>query len=411
MAQLQTLVQPPAKITSKPWARNTGLYLASLLIGIAAGHGILALMPCTFLFIAMLRLAPTRWARLALAHGYYGGFTITMFPGAAIFFGHDFNPFGIALLWTSISLALSLPWVFLCNPQPIRLAWAVPACVALETLPPLGLIAVGNPLNTAGILFPHAGWFGLALLFILCSLPAVMPRYTLPTIAILTGLSVLFVHGPKPPADWIAIDTQLGGQGLDVTEGLRNYQAGNYIQIAALKSSGTVILFPESLLRWNTAAEAFWKPTLDRLHSEQRTMILGATIAIPLQSGDFRKRASMPLDYRNVALFRGLQTDTLDQRIPIPVTMWNPFSSPSVPLNLFGPSVVSLDGQRAAIEICYEQLLSFALMESMSEHPTLIVGMANDYWAKGTYFPAIQLSNLQAWGQLFNVPVITAINE
>lgn len=394
MAQFRGFVE-------RPVPRAGALLAAGLGTGVASGHGSLALMPCCFLFIALFRYAPTRLQRWALAIGYYGGFTITMFPGAAIFFGHEFNPFGITVLWLAISTTLAAPWALLCRPDPARLAWAVPFAIGLETLPPLGLIAVGNPLNSAGVLFPHAGWFGLAVVFLFSSLPAIFPRYALSTIVLIVGITSLLAHPPKAPEDWQGVNTTLGGQGLDAADAMRNYQTALYIQKTALKSPASVVIFPESLLRWNSATEAFWRPSLQKLHDANRTMVLGATIVQPGASGD----------YRNVAVLRGADNQVIDQRIPIPFTMWNPLASPTVPLNLYGSAMLHTHHQNAALLICYEQLLTLPLAQSMMEKPSLLVGIANDYWAKGTYFPAIQLQNLRAWGQLFNIPVVTAVNE
>ena len=388
-------------ILDKPIGRTAALLLGGMATGVASGHGILALMPCCFLFIALFRYAPLRSNRWALAVGYYGGFTITMFPGAAIFFGHEFNPFGISLLWLAVSTALAAPWALLCRPEPARLAWAVPFAIGLETLPPLGLLAVGNPLNSAGVLFPHAGWFGLAIVFLFSSLPAIYPRYALPTIALIVAVTSLLAHPPKAPEGWQGVNTTLGGQGLDAPDAMRNYQTALYIQKTALKSPASVVIFPESLLQWNTATEAFWRPSLQKLHDTNRTLVLGATILQPGASGD----------YRNVAVLRGADNQVIDQRIPIPFTMWNPLASPTVPLNLYGSAMLHTHHQNAALFICYEQLLALPLAQSMMEKPTLLVGIANDYWAKGTYFPAIQVQNLRAWGQLFNIPVVTAVNE
>ncbi len=389
------------RILSQAWPRTIALYLAGIGTGALSGHGNLYLMPACFLFIALFRAALDSRHRWALALGYYGGFTLTMFPGAAVFFGHAFNPFGITLIWLFVSGLLAAPWALLCRPDPARLAWAVPCAIALETLPPLGLIGVGNPLNSAGVLFPHTAWFGVAVVFVLSSLPAIYPRTVLSAMILLVAACGIFVKSKPAPANWAAVNTELGGQGLDVTTALENYQAALFIQKTSLEGASSVIVFPESLVEWNTATEAFWRRSLDKLHQSHRTMILGAKIRIPGPSGD----------YRNVAVIRGADNSIIDQRIPIPFTMWNPLTSPSVPLNLYSSEIVTTHGQKAAVLICYEQLLSFPILESFQDKPTLLVGIANDYWAKGTYFPAIQRKNLEAWGRLFNVPVLTAVNQ
>jgi predicted amidohydrolase len=183
---------------------------------------------------------------------------------------------------------------------------------------------------------------------------------------------------------------------------LRNYLAAQYIQRTALQTSARVVIFPEDLLAWNTATEAFWSPTFDTLRARHSSMIVGATMFIPGRVGK----------YRNVAVLRGATSTVFDQRIPIPITMWKPFGDTGVPIHIFGPgTVANVDGQKAAVIICYEQLLVWPIVRSIAERPTVLVGIANDYWAVGTYFPAIQQANLHAWGRLFNLPVITAVNQ
>jgi hypothetical protein len=44
-----------------------------------------------------------------------------------------------------------------------------------------------------------------------------------------------------------------------------------------------------------------------------------------------------------------------------------------VPLNLFGPGTISVQNQRAAVLICYEQLLVWPFVSSAFEHPTVVV--------------------------------------
>jgi hypothetical protein len=386
---------------SHRWAQAVTLYLTGFASGLIAGHGRRLLMPAVFIFIAIFRLTITRLDRWVLPLGYYGAYMITMFPGAAIFFGHAFNPFGIALLWLSFSVLLAAPWALLCTSDPVRLSWAVPCVIALETVPPLGLFSIGNPLNCAGVLFPHTRWFGLALLLVLASLVALRPRYALPLVLFLAVGSTLFIPSARPLRGWQAISTRLGGQGLDTPDMMRDYATAEFVQSTALRSDARVVVFPESIVQWNASTEAFWNRTLATLRAQRRTLVLGAIVM----------RRGPRGAYRNVALGRGAMDFIFDQRIPIPVTMWKIFGNGGVPLNLQGPGTLLVGRDRAAVLICYEQLLAWPIIMSIQEHPRVLVGLANDYWAKGTYFPAIQAANMEAWGRLFNLPVLTAVNQ
>jgi hypothetical protein len=383
--------------------RRTALYIAAFAIGLLAGHGTLYLLPAAFAFIALLPLARDTKDRWFIPLGYYGAFLITIFPGAALFFGHTFNPIGIAILWLAVAALLSAPWALLCNADELRLSWAVPLCILLEAIPPIGLFAVGNPINATGVLLPHSGWIGLVTVLAFSSLAATRPKFALPLIALMTVVSTTAIQNDrKAPANWTAIDTQLGAQGQGAIDVMADYKTAQYIQRTALETKARVIVFPEDLLQWNNATEMFWNDTLRKLHASHKTMILGAAVLLPGKEGN----------YRNVAVLRGETNFVYDQRIPIPVTMWKPFGGNSVPMNILGAgTVANVAGERPAILICYEQLLVWPLVRSISEHPTVLIGMANDYWAVKTYFPAIQSTNLKAWGRLFNIPVIAAVNQ
>lgn len=87
--------------------------------------------------------------------------------------------------------------------------------------------------------------------------------------------------------------------------------------------------------------------------------------------------------------------------------MWKPLSSSGIPLNLSGPGVVQLAGQRAAILICYEQLLTWPVLQSMAERPSIALAIANDYWTTNTPIPRGQTAVVRAWCRLFRLPFLS----
>ncbi len=100
------------------------------------------------------------------------------------------------------------------------------------------------------------------------------------------------------------------------------------------------------------------------------------------------------------------------QRIPVPGGMWNPFQPQGgVALNLLGPGTVDVGGQRAAILICYEQLLTWPMLRSAIEKPAILIAISNASWTSGTTVPRIQRACVRAWARLFGLPVISAINS
>jgi apolipoprotein N-acyltransferase len=82
-----------------------------------------------------------------------------------------------------------------------------------------------------------------------------------------------------------------------------------------------------------------------------------------------------------------------------------------VALNLLGPGTIDVGGQRAAILICYEQLLTWPMLRSAAEKPTILIAISNESWTAGTMMPRVQHACVCAWARLFGLPVISAINS
>jgi apolipoprotein N-acyltransferase len=91
--------------------------------------------------------------------------------------------------------------------------------------------------------------------------------------------------------------------------------------------------------------------------------------------------------------------------------MWRPWDHVGVPIHYFGPATLAIGSRRAAPIICYEQLLVAPVLLSIREKPDVLLGIANDYWASGTYIPEIQNAAITAWSRLFWIPLVTATNK
>jgi len=79
-------------------------------------------------------------------------------------------------------------------------------------------------------------------------------------------------------------------------------------------------------------------------------------------------------------------------------------------MNLIGDPIADIAGQRAAILICYEQLLPWSYVTAFVKRPTILVGVANASWTKNTVVPDYQNAVLRSWARLFGTPVVAATN-
>jgi hypothetical protein len=251
---------------------------------------------------------------------------------------------------------------------------------------------------------------------------------------------------PQPPPGWIAVNTHFG----DVSQPFRDFAAAQLIQQKATQTPARVLIFPESVVpRWSEATDAFWRQSLDRCRTRGQILAIGAGLPAKvgdrkdnseelndLKSYDFSaalealkstdaqsptaiqgtwipndriKPRPEPID--NSMLLVGAESATFYQRVPVPVGMWRPFSKVSVPLRLNAPGVLAIDQERAAVLICYEQMLTFPILASMLQHPTVIVGISNTFWVDHTTIPRFQANALRAWAKLFRLPYFLAVNS
>jgi predicted amidohydrolase len=405
--------------------------LVTVVIGLAVSSAQPAGIVAAFLLLpAFTFLQPSRRSCYAAATGYYAGALWPLAVGAKNFFGPDVSVIGAMAFWAVCTALLALPYALLWTEKTQKLLWRAPVALLIGAIPPLGLIGFASPLTASGFLFPAWSWAGLALSLVGYGLIVAYPSAGfLSFTAVALVANILSYRGDlKPPSDWQAVDTHFGGISHGPVTPLREYLAAQTIQDLARASSARVVVFPESVVpRWTASTDLFWKPAIDALRRDDKIVLIGALIpeSLPLSDSDFRgvtdllrtahegqpvTRQVEPYSYSNVAIIRGAQSGIFLQRVPVPISVWKPLSHGGAPLHLVGPAVVELGGERAALLICYEQVIPWTVLTAALAHPTLFVGMSNDHWATGTPIQQWQALCLRAWSRLFCVPYLLAVN-
>jgi apolipoprotein N-acyltransferase len=402
-------------IASVPYGRFTQKFLSlsiilpaiAVIISAIAWSGHVVTIPLSLLAPLFLYHAQSRLHSYVTLFFYYIGASWPLIFGARTFYGASGNIVEGILICLSASALLAIPAALLFTKNRMVRPLATAAIFLLTALPPLGIIGWASPFLSGGVLFPGTAWFGVIGTVALLPLFSRFPAHTATTVAMVALIANGFYRAPSPPVGWQAINTQFGGVGQGDPDFLTEFNAHEQMQETIRQSNARLLLFPEHVVtQWNEATEAFWHESLQNAANRHAMVLIGAGLP------RFRAPHFTDASYYNALIARGQETTAVYyQRIPVPVAMWNPFTADGVPLNLFGPGTISVEGQRAAVLICYEQLLVFPFLSSEFEHPTILITIANDYWAKRTPIPKIQNASATSWARLFRLPILSAVNE
>ena len=414
--------------------RSSLCFVAEFAIGLAVSSAHPLGLVASIAMPAVAMRQPERRAAYSSAIGYYAGALWPLVPCARNFFGPDVSLMTALAFWVVACALLASPWLIVWSVSSRQAWWRTPLGLALGVVPPLGIIAWASPLTAAGLLFPGTVWWGLAACTLAPGLLAAWPRYAFPGLAASAALcNAICAPPPLAPTGWVAVNTHFGAIAHGRTSPTAEYAAAQSIQRVALVTDAKVIVFPETVVpTWTAATDTFWRPTLARLQTSGKTIIVGALLprsqgsAQPISSGDLAaaiallrggpssgaplREPTSALAYDNAVVIRGAENAVLRQRVPVPIAMWKPFQQAGAHLHLFGSSVVAIRNQRAAVLICYEQLVAWPVLVSMWKRPSVVVAVANDHWVAGTSVPRYQRLATGVWCRLFGLPFLSATN-
>lgn len=399
-------------------------------IGVAVSLGNTAGIAASIVVPAFILGMNSRRECLVAALLYYGTASWALIPAVVALLGGALAP---VLLWLIASLLLASPWVGLWSPTTNQHWWRAPLALAIVGVPPLGLLGWASPLTAAGVLFPGGGWLGLVAAVGLAGALAVRPQ-TAALVGAAAGLimNAVYPGDPKPPLGWQGFNTQFTAISPD--DPTAGYLRAKSIQQFVRTSNAGVLIFPESVIpEWTEATDLFWQESIESFRASGKTILIGATAPVPsnadvltrpafdfsLELAALEGRALRPAPppsapvpplYQNILNIRGVASDTFDQRIPVPVGMWKPFTNSGVPLNLQGRGTVQVSDKRVAVLICYEQLLAWPVLTAIAERPEVLVAVANVHAISATPILRCQVAAVQAWARLFRLPAIFATN-
>jgi len=352
-------------------------------------------------------MAGNRLTAGAIALVYYLAASHGLPFGVGVFFAESAPRWFGWALWAGVGLLNAALWAAFWHPAERRRALGAVAVVVLSAVPPVGLVGWTNPLTAGGLLFPGMGFVGLAFMG---GLVAALAVRRWPAVVMLVGAAMVANvsvsiwpkdHAPEMAA-WSAQDTRF--QRLQSGAlGHLNARVQFVADLAKQLQRGQVVVLPETLLPADKPAVSFaWLMLADvgeQLKAKGATILVGTELAKPGRATE------------NVLVALGDDdAKPLVQRVPVPIGMWRPWDKETFAADPLASGVGLVRGRKVAFSICYEQLLVFPVLISMARSPDVLVGAANDWWARDTNIPTIQGQALDAWGRLFGVPVVRATN-
>ena len=371
--------------------------LGGVVTGAVGWNGNPLMLPIGAAFPALWAFAPSRSVAALVAAAHFLGASRGLPVGTSIFFGEQFA-IGIAF-WLCASLLFVLVHTVLWTSKggwhrPFRYALAA----ILMSIPPFGITGWASPITAAGILFPAWGWFGLAAMA--TGLLAMTTR-TWPVAAIILGgfyaWSAASWTPPQIPDGWTGINTHFSyteaGQYADHAQHLETIR----LVKDAAEQGARVAVLPESALGlWSRTPERLWQRELAGVD----ILVNGGAAVVD------------PTGYNNTMMEVSASGSQIlyYERMPVPASMWQPWTDGGAHAHFFANPVVEFAGRRIAPLICYEQLLIWPVLQSMLHNPEVIVATGNGWWIGGTNIVDIQKASAQAWAKLFNLPLITAFN-
>jgi apolipoprotein N-acyltransferase len=312
-------------------------------------------------------------------------------------------------LWILSAAALAAPFGLLWNENSkYRRAFGVVLAIVASIPPPLGLIGWGNPLTAAGLFFPGFGWFGSVLMLDLyaeAALSIKLRRVLITLVLVVTPFLGVPAIGERLTVGGVAIQTvntpfgrMASGSGDFDTQYEREQMVFQHIN--AKKRSGDfegvdLVVLPETIIgRMNPTTLKRWERFFSYFAKKGTIFIAGGEI--PTDSG---------MKYDNVMVsFEGEEKRQIaKQRVPVPVSMFLPFSKngANAYMSSLGEiSIMEVYGKKLGFLVCYEQFLTWPLLSLLSQKPDVIVAPANLWWCKGTSLPAIRSAALRLWTQM-----------
>jgi hypothetical protein len=348
----------------------------------------------------------TRPAAFCTLYAYYLAAAWCQLPSISTFWRPlDGSPaYGAAIaVWLGANALLSLVWAMAWGKKyrAIRLL----VVLLVLSLPPIGVIGWASPLTGAGIWYPDMRWYGLglfiALLAFLASPRGVISYIAMGVLCLVAVLANIYTPPPPSSAGWIGVDTHFGSISDFAGEFDRLLQVDQAARSAIRAGGSTDIVLPEAVGgNWPISKNLF--SMLDRAAARRHiTVFIGAR--------EYDSQGRLVNAVYSIGQYAGRRWVN---RVPVPAGLWKPWANKgSAVSDWWNSGVQDIGRTRVGSLICYEQLLVWPVLFSTAAGVDVLIAPSSTWFGDNTPLPSIKASTSQAWGRLFGIPVVPAVNN
>jgi len=384
--------------TINPYYKSIGFAIAGAFTSYLAWGENLYFMPAALFFVFLYGLVDKRRDIFILSGSYYLTGSRGLPEGVATFFSSSISN-GI-VLWLLAALAFVLTYSLLWSKNPKRKAWGFIAATIIMAIPPLGIVGWLSPLAATGMLLPNTGLIGLIIMFaIFYAATGTRKKFKLYTALACIALcaNLAFIPVDNQAVEWHGVQTEIPFQ-----TGEDNFEASllmvNSVEAHLIGTDKPNVVFPESALgSFNNPNLVFWK---GYARQYKKNIFAGSSYTENSKRYNVIARISP----------EGKLSVAYKQRMPVPVSMWRPFSDKGTQATFFQNPMILEKNNKVGYMICYEQLLVWPYIHSHMNGADIFVGAANDWWATGTTIPHIQVNTLKSWSRLLGMEYVSSMN-
>lgn len=394
---------------------TAGRLTLATLCGFAWGARLSALAFVPLLFAAWWR-AHSRLEAAAVVMTYHAVAARSLIVAGSHFYDASIG-FGVGVVVLGSFIA-AIPWMLLWRRPESPMSFVhgsmrVLGVFVLSALPPLTAFAVPSVWASSGVWFPRSGVLGIvALIAVGAAMRAGLNDGTASRRAAALSLHVVIcsIVGiraelgalTEPLVDVAAVHTSFEASSSDTFDFLRQWDVAHAAMDLAAAHDAPVLVLPESVGGlWQPAMHREWARFAAELARKNRRALLGMIVPRP----DGKLHAGVML--------LGAEEGRYLQRVPMPLAMWRPWSRArdSFEPMWFGSGTMRVHRRDLGVFVCWEIGVLWTVLGSVAEGADALVVVANTAWARGTDAVQAEKQMTEAWGALFALPTIVAMNR